>query len=126
MLRPTDTATLEDVGLRFDVTSESGFIMVRIYDFQVGPGLAPDRITLLLRLPPGFPDATPDMFWTAPTVTTSGGGAIPGANVLEHHLGTSWQRWSRHIQGQWRPGIDNLATYLAYIRRCLDKAGGRP
>jgi ADP-ribose pyrophosphatase YjhB (NUDIX family) len=29
-------------------------------------------------------------------------------------------------RGQWRPGIDNLATYLAYIRRCLDQAQGRP
>jgi len=51
---------------------------------------------------------------------------IPGTETREIHLGRSWQRWSRHIQGQWRPGIDNLATYLAYVRRCLDRAGGRP
>ena len=82
-------------------------------------------MTLLLRLPPGFPDATPDMFWVDPPLHTAEGATIPGTESIEQHAGRSWQRWSRHIQGQWRPGIDNLATYMFYVRRCLLQ-GRRP
>lgn len=124
MLRPADEATLNDLGLPNRVSVEAGFTCVEVLDYPVGTGLSPARATLLLRLPPGFPDATPDMFWLDPPVT-SNGAIIPGTEVREAHLGRSWQRWSRHIQGQWRPGVDNLATYLAYIRRCLDQARGR-
>jgi hypothetical protein len=83
-------------------------------------------VTLLLRLPAGFPDVHPDMFWLDPPVQTVTGLPIAGTQVHEVHLGRSWQRWSRHVIGNWRPGIDNLSTYLAYIRRCLDQEqGGR-
>ena len=85
----------------------------------------PKEVTLLLRLPPGFPDATPDMFWVDPPLHTKEGATIPGTESIEQHAGRSWQRWSRHIQGQWRPGIDNLATYMFYVRRCLREAGGQ-
>jgi hypothetical protein len=125
MLRPADAATLVDLGLDHRVDTESGFTLVQVEDYPVGDGLTPSTTTLLLRLPPGFPDATPDMFWLDPPVTTAANAAIPGTDVRETHLGRTWQRWSRHIQGQWRPGVDNLATYLAYIRRCLDHARGR-
>ena len=34
-----------------------------------------------------------------------------------------WQRWSRHFShGQWRPGIDGLESYLALIRRDLERS----
>ena len=125
MLRPADAAALDDLALPYEVGGEAGFTLLQIKDYPVGAGLAPQRATLLLRLPPGFPDATPDMFWLDPAVSTAVGAVIPGTQVREVHLGRAWQRWSRHIQGQWRPGIDNLATYLAYVRRCLDQAQGR-
>lgn len=125
MLRPDDAATLEQLGLPHQVTAESGFVLVQIGEFPFGAGLNPQAGTLLLRLPPGFPDATPDMFWISPAVRTAAGASVPGTELTEQHAGNSWQRWSRHIQSQWRPGVDNLATYLAYVRRCLDLAGGR-
>ncbi len=126
MLRTADASALDDLCLPYALAAEAGFTLVEVTDYPVGAGLAPQRSTLLLRLPPGFPDATPDMFWFDPALTTAVGVTIPGTETREIHLGRSWQRWSRHIQGQWRPGIDNLATYLAYVRRCLDRAGGRP
>jgi hypothetical protein len=125
MLRTADTAALDDLRLPYVLSMEAGFTLVEIKDYPVGVGLVPVRSNLLLRLPPGFPDATPDMFWFDPAVTTAAGAPIPGTEVRETHNGRTWQRWSRHIQGQWRPGIDNLATYLAYVRRCLDRGAGR-
>jgi hypothetical protein len=125
MLRPADAATLDDLALAYQLTTEAGFTLLQVTDYPVGNGLAPARTTLLLRLPPGFPDATPDMFWLDPPVTTTAGTAIAGTEAREIHAGRTWQRWSRHIQGQWRPGVDNLATYLTYVRRCLDQARGQ-
>jgi len=121
MLRPADRETLKRLGLPFKVSFGNGFTMVQIMDYPLGPGLQPDQVSILLRLPPGFPDVYPDMFWVDPPVRRAGGGAIGGTEYMETHLDRSWQRWSRHVIGNWRPGIDNLSTYLAYIRRCFDQ-----
>lgn len=125
MLRPSDEATLRDSGLRYEVAQDGGFVAVIIRDFPLPSGLAPRVTDLLVRLPPGFPDAGPDMFWVSPALHLPGGGGIPGTQAHESYLGSTWQRWSRHISNQWRPGVDNLATYMAYIRRCLDQAAGK-
>lgn len=124
-LRPDDQEVLEQLGRMFEVAVEGGFVTIVIDDFPMPAGLEPRASALLLRLPPGFPDAAPDMFWLDPQVRGPGGAPIPGTESMQTFLTRTWQRWSRHIQGQWRPGVDNLATYLAYIRRCLDQAAGR-
>jgi hypothetical protein len=125
VLRPTDQAALDELERRYEVGHDGAFLTIIINEFPMPRGLDPTMSGLLLRLPPGFPDATPDMFWLDPPVHRQGGVAIPGTEARELYLGRTWQRWSRHIQGQWRPGVDNLATYLAYVRRCLDQAAGR-
>jgi hypothetical protein len=126
MLRPADAEALKRLGLPYKVNWQNGFTLLQIKDYPAGAGLTPDRVTLLLRLPTGFPDVYPDMFWLDPPVQTVTGRPIAGTQVHEVHLGRSWQRWSRHVIGNWRPGIDNLSTYLAYVRRCLDQEqGGR-
>lgn len=125
MLRPADITALVETGRPHELGEDGGFTTVVIHGFMIPAGLEPNEADLLLRLPPGFPDASPDMFWLCPAVTVSGGAPIPGTESVEPHLGRMWQRWSRHISGQWRPGIDNMATYLAYVRRCLDQAAGR-
>jgi hypothetical protein len=126
VLRPADSKVLTDLALQYETSGDAGFTLILIKNYPTGPNMMPQRSTLLLRLPPGFPDATPDMFWLDPPIATAAGGVIPGTEIREIHLDRTWQRWSRHINGQWRPGIDNLGTYLAYIRRCLDQAQGRP
>ncbi|NYI43796.1 hypothetical protein BJ993_000876 [Nocardioides aromaticivorans] len=122
VLREQDQSFLESLGYSHSVEVSDGFVNVVLADFPT-PGLDQRHVDLLLRLPIGFPDATPDMFWVAPALTAKGV-AIPGTEQIENYLGRSWQRWSRHIGGQWRPGIDNLETYLAYVRRALAMAGG--
>lgn len=122
VLREQDQAFLDSLGYGYTVEAVDGFVNVVLADFPT-PGLDRSKADLLLRLPIGFPDATPDMFWVSPVLTAKGA-AIPGAEVIENHVGRAWQRWSRHIGGQWRPGVDNLETYLAYVRRALAIAGG--
>ena len=59
------------------------------------------------------------MFWCSPFVSRSDGRAIEGTDSQYEFDGRTWQRWSRHIAGSWRPGIDNLATYIAYVKRAI-------
>jgi hypothetical protein len=127
VLRPADEASLKQEGLVYTVTQDpDGFLAVVIESFPMPVGLEPQTTAVLVRLPPGFPDAAPDMFYCDPPVHLSSGGVVPGTEAQwTDPRGRVWQRWSRHLQGQWRPGIDNLATYLAYIRRCNDIASGR-
>lgn len=122
VLREQDQSFLDSLGYSYTVEVSDGFVNVVLANFPT-PGLDLRRVDLLLRLPMGFPDATPDMFWLSPALTANGA-AIPGTEVTENHVGRVWQRWSRHIGGQWRPGVDNLETYLAYVRRALAIAGG--
>ena len=125
MLRPADQGALDDLGYAYDVVSDGGFVAVVLKDVAMPTGIDPRVSSLLLRLPPGFPDAAPDMFWLDPPVKGPEGRAIPGTESMQSFLGRTWQRWSRHIQHQWRPGVDGLGTYLAYVRRCLNQAAGR-
>jgi len=125
MLRPADRETLRGLGLKYKVSFTNGFDMIQIMDYELGPGLQPAKVTILIRLPLGFPDVGPDMFWVDPPVRTASGAAIRGTEYMEHHLDRTWQRWSRHVMRNWRPGIDNLATYIAYIKRCFDQEKGR-
>lgn len=122
VLRDQDQAFLDSLGYGLAVEAADEFLNLVLAGFPT-QGLDQEAVDLLLRLPFGFPDATPDMFWVAPALTANGA-VIPGTEVTETYLGRSWQRWSRHIGSQWRPGIDNLETYLAYVRRALALAGG--
>lgn len=124
MLSAADQATLRDLDRPYTLGNDEGFVTVAIEGFPMPAGIQPVAATLLYRLPPGFPDAAPDMFWLDPAVTGPSGAVIAGTEARQAFMGRTWQRWSRHIQGQWRPGIDNLATYIAYTRRCLDLAAG--
>ena len=90
--------------------------------FALGAGLTPATSDLLVRLPAGFPDAAPDMFWFADAIARGDGLAIPAIGNVEHYLGRSWYRWSRHVAGQWRSGVDDLRSYVAYVRMCLAQA----
>jgi hypothetical protein len=125
VLRPTDQGALDDLGYAYDVVSDGGFVSVVLKDVAMPSGIDPRVSSILLRLPPGFPDAAPDMFWLDPPVKGPAGRVIPGTESVQSFLGRTWQRWSRHIQHQWRPGVDSLGTYIAYVRHCLNQAAGR-
>ncbi len=88
--------------------------------FKLRPGFTLTATDLLLRLPAGFPDAAPDMFWCDPPVARTDEIAIPAADQYEEHLGRRWQRFSRHLSpGEWRPGIDSIDSFIALIRKTL-------
>ncbi len=64
----------------------------------------------------------PDMWWFSPAIRLADGRTVQATEVIERHLGKDWQRWSRHFNaGQWRSGIDSLESFLALIRRELER-----
>jgi hypothetical protein len=92
-------------------------------EFCLPPGFDRPRSDLLLRFNPGYPDVPPDMWWFDPPVRRNDGQPIPATEVIERYLGRNWQRWSRHFAaGQWRSGIDGLESFLALVRKELERS----
>lgn len=88
---------------------------VVISGYQLPAGYLPQTVQLLVKLPPTFPDAAPDMFWVLPAVRAPSGSA-PRATSSERLLGEDWQRFSWHLAaGAWTPGTSTLRDFL----RCV-------
>lgn len=121
-LPQSDREYLLQRGAPFNVVEEANMTCVILLQHALPQGLAPESSDLLLRLSPGFPDLPPDMWWFNPAVKRTDGRPIPATDRVETHVGRQWQRWSRHFAaGQWRPGTDSLESYLALIRRELER-----
>jgi hypothetical protein len=121
MLTEDDEAYLKERGFDYKVIPEGQMFSLIIRGFHLPSGYVPAVVDLLLRLPGGFPDAAPDMFWTHPVVGFAGGGVPPATETRLEYEARTWQRWSRHLAVAWRPGVDNLRSYLRLIRTDLEK-----
>lgn len=117
MLRAEELEVLERLGFVYRVEQHGGVTHILISGYQLPVGLGSSTTNLLIQIPVGFPDVRPDMFWCQPAVNKTSG--VPPGTSAQVIGAVSWQRWSRHIGSAWRPGIDDLETYLAYIRRCF-------
>lgn len=117
-----DTLCLVERGFKHTVSLEANMTCVVLHGYPLPIGYDHTESDLLLRLSPGFPDVQPDMWWFDPAIRLQDGRTIKATEVMEHHLERSWQRWSRHLSsGQWRSGIDSLESFLALIRKELER-----
>lgn len=76
---------------------------------------------VLILLPPGFPDACPDMFYVSPQLVLANGLAPRATQVMHQFNGVMWQRWSRH-NNEWRNGVDGLWTMVKRVEAALEAA----
>ena len=126
-LPAADLEYLGERGITYSLASEGNMTCVVFPMFQIPPGYDRRQSDLLVRLNPGYPDVAPDMWWFDPPVKLSSGSAVPATDSMEQYLGRSWQRWSRHLsQGQWRSGADSLESFLALIRKELERCAQVP
>jgi len=126
-LPPADLSYLNERGTTFSVVSEGNMTCVVFPAFPIPPGYDQTSSDLLVRLSPGYPDIPPDMWWFNPPVRLPDGAAVQATDSVEQYLGRAWQRWSRHFApGQWRSGADCLESFLALIRRELQRCSGTP
>jgi hypothetical protein len=92
-----------------------GWFFLVVSDYMLPTGYTPNRVQLLLKLPPTFPDAAPDMFWVCPEVKAPSGN-LPRSTSTEQLLGQGWQRFSWHlVPGAWKSGVSSLRDYM----RCI-------
>jgi E2/UBC family protein E len=124
-LPPTDSVFLADRDINHTIALDGGMTCVIFPNWPVPLGYDRQATDLLVRLPSGYPDVPPDMWWFCPGIKLADGRAAQATEAIERHLGRDWQRWSRHFQaGQWRSGIDGLESYLALIRQELGRSTG--
>lgn len=117
-----DVEYLARRGVPHDITAEGNMTCVVLPRWTLPQGLNQSTADLLIRLPPGYPDLAPDMWWFSPALFLANGQRIPNTEVTETYLGKQWQRWSRHFQpGQWQSGVDGLESYLTLIDRELER-----
>lgn len=123
MLPQEDAAYLTERGFAHSVTVEANMTCVVLTRYLLPRGFDRAETNLLLRLSSGYPDVAPDMWWFDPPVRRADGQSIVATDANEQHLGRTWQRWSRHFNpGQWCSGIDCLESFLALIRRELERS----
>ena|ERR1700722_3352326 len=106
---------------KIEVTEEPDLINIVFLNLHVGEGYRPTNCDLLLRIPRSYPDAGPDMFWTAPEVLLANSRVPQAADVIETYLGRRWRRfsWHRPPTSPWNPTVDNLHSHLEFIRKRL-------
>lgn len=120
MLSEADEHSLQEHGFRYAIETDANMTCLTISAYKLPNGYDHTEADLLLRLDPGFPDTPPDMWWFSPAIKLSDGRAVRATNNTESYLGRDWQRWSRHLNsGDWTPGNDNLASFLAVISQDL-------
>jgi hypothetical protein len=68
LLPDVDVEFLVEKGFEFEEHQASGEVQLIIRSFPLPAAYLPRACDLLLKLPAGFPNANPDMFWTSPTI----------------------------------------------------------
>jgi hypothetical protein len=124
LLLPEDDEFLSRQGFRWSATHENGYVCLVISAYSLPVGYAINETDLLMRLPAGFPDAAPDMWWCDPLVrVASTGQPPPNADQIETHVGKPWQRWSRHFpdSSAWKAGRSGVESYMSLIRKDFEK-----
>ena len=119
-----------DYGLATDLVRDGGLDPERVSVHEQGDGwkflvvsgfklpaaYSPQAVELLVKIPPLFPEAAPDMFWVRPAVAL-GDGTLPKSTSSENLLGSTWQRFSWHLaKGAWKPGTSTLRDFVRCIR----------
>ncbi len=77
---------------------------------------------VLILMPPGYPDVSPDMFYLTPWLKLVSQNAFPPqADQAFQFNGRNWQRWSRH-NSQWRTGRDGIWTVIKRVEHAIQEA----
>lgn len=126
MLTDDDRASLDRLGFAWSAAPEGGWLSVVVSGWPLPSGYDRADTDLLMRIPPGYPDMPLDMWYFSPAVAREDGVEIEQTQVRERFAGREWQRWSRHLNpGDWRPGVDGVESYLAWLRGELARSSGR-
>jgi hypothetical protein len=118
LLSLPDRMFLESKYPSHSVFTAGGHVCVVIEDFRLH-GLVPVTSDLLIRLPNGYPDRRPDMFWLGDAVKRTDNGPIKAVGQTMTVADRVWHRWSRHMKAEEWAEASGLRAYVGYVRMCL-------
>lgn len=121
-----DVKFLTERGLNWELLPDpQGAACLVVKEFSVAAGgFAPGATELMIRIPAQYPMTPLDMWYCDPPIRLASSGQYATASeVMEIHMGRTWQRFSRHLNGGWRPGVDGLRSFFALIQRELQGVG---
>ena len=119
LLPESDREFLDEKGYDFSLSQVGGNTHLIIHQVELTEAYTPRVVDLLIMIPPGYPNANVDMFWTRPVVTLANGAVPRATEHRQTYEDVEWQRWSRHIA--WRAGVDDLRSFLTAAKRELSK-----
>ena len=118
-----DAEYLDSHNFRYEQKEYGGQKAIILIDFPL-PAEKYDfaAVNVLIILPNGYPDTSPDMFHTIPWIKLRAAGRFPrAADQTVSFADISWQRWSRHSD-QWRPGRDGIWTMIKRVEHAIEIA----
>ena len=122
-LLPGDEAYLDENHTLWETVLDARRRWILIPDYQLPEGYTVSSIVLAVDVPPTYPKAQMDMFYTDPPLALSSGRAIEATQVRQQIDGTAFSRWSRHRGpgSKWNPDKDSVVTHLALVESALLK-----
>jgi hypothetical protein len=116
-----DAEVLDNKSLRWEALVENNLHWLIIHDYPVPEGYNVQVVQIALTIPPAYPAAEIDMVYFFPHLSRLDAKPIHALSYQQLD-GKNFQRWSRHRNpGQWRPGLDNIATHLLLVDSWLEK-----
>jgi len=121
-----DEAYLDRAGYKWETVNDGGRRWLVIHHYPVPAGFSPTEARLALEIPPTYPAAQIDMFYTYPPLALVSGRAIDCTHIPATILGVPYNGWSRHRGpgSEWNPASDNVVTHLALVESALGKEVG--
>jgi hypothetical protein len=126
-LLEVDEKHLDALGCFWETVVDADRRWLLIHHYQVPAGYAPQIVLLALEIPPTYPGAQIDMFYSSPPLRLTSGRAIDRTQVSAVICGTPFNGWSRHRgpQAPWNPNSDNVITHLALVESAIAKEVGQ-
>ncbi|KCZ48485.1 multiubiquitin domain-containing protein [Hyphomonas sp. CY54-11-8] len=120
-LREEDVRFLESRGIVWDTLIEGRKRWFIWRAYQLPDGYRQSTTDIAVLIPPTYPAAQLDMFYCAPHLQLAAGRKIAATESRETISGVSYQRWSRHRDGNtaWNPATDSLITHIALIEDAI-------
>ena len=115
-LSKDDSEFLDSLSLKWECVVEGNIKRVVIYGFKLPSGFNVTEVDVNMQISNSYPSSQIDMAYFYPVISRTDGKGIR-ALCNDNFDGKIWQRWSRHRtpQNPWEPGVDCIATHVAYI-----------
>ncbi len=121
-----DSDYLTKRGLTWDTLIHGASRWVILRNFPLPEGYTVSHADIAVQIPATYPMAALDMFYCYPYLQLKSRRTIPQTTARQSIDGKSYQRWSRHRQGEtiWNPNTDSLITHIAIIDESLSREVG--